>query len=131
REWVELSSPITAFLRECGVTGPGRMVTVDDLYSEWREWCQANGRDHPGTKWTFGRDLAAAVPHVTVSQRRMSGKVVRVYEGIGLVSRDVTRDNLLHARGPTIPTKSTSQSIEQIGRASCRERMILSFIAVA
>lgn len=112
RELVELSSPITAFLRECCVTGPGRMVTVDDLYSEWREWCQANGRDHPGTKWTFGRDLAAAVPHVTVSQRRMSGKVVRVYEGIGLVSRDVTRDNLLHARGPTIPTKSTSQSIE-------------------
>jgi len=114
------------------------MVTVDDLYSEWREWCQANGRDHPGTKWTFGRDLAAAAPHVTVSQRRMNGKVVRVYEGIGLVSRDVTRDTLLHAqgqnahydgivtmsrdvtrdnqpyaRGPSIATKSTYESTYQ------------------
>src|SRR5690606_29241429 len=70
--------------RERCTIGPGRMVSVDSLYDAWRQWCEANGRDHPGTKQTFGRDLAAAVPHLRVSQRRIGGRVVRVYEGIGL-----------------------------------------------
>lgn len=84
RELAELSSPIIAFLRERCTIGPGRMVSVDSLYDAWRQWCEENGRDHPGTKQAFGRDLAAALPHLRVSQRRLGGRLIRVYEGVGL-----------------------------------------------
>ena len=63
----------------------GRGVQVDDLYRVWTANCEKQGRDHPGTKQTFGRDLTAAVPGLTIAQPRDAyGVRVRYYEGIGL-----------------------------------------------
>lgn len=81
----DLGSPIGAFLRDRCCIGAGLGVRVDDLYTAWCDWCQQQGRDRPGTKQTFGRDLAAAVPGVCVEQPRTEdGGRVRYYQGVGL-----------------------------------------------
>ena len=65
-EMKDLSSPVGAFLRECCVVGPAYQAAVKDVYAAWCDWCKANGRDHPGTAATFGRDLRSAVPELKV-----------------------------------------------------------------
>jgi putative DNA primase/helicase len=83
-ELKDLSSPIGLFVRECCLVGPAHRVAVDDIYSAWCDWCKSNGRDHPGTKQTFGRDLRSALPEIRVVQRRDTTSVVRVYEGVSV-----------------------------------------------
>lgn len=81
-----LGSPISAFLKERCIVAPGLRVPADDLFSEWRNWCETNGRREPGTVQSFGRDLRAAVPSLKVTQPRIGGVRERCYEGIGLMS---------------------------------------------
>jgi putative DNA primase/helicase len=84
QELEDLGSPISAFIRErCRVT-PGATVEVKRIYSAWKNWCEAEGRDHPGTAQTFGRDLRAAVPGLKNTQPWVGDNRVRRYEGIGL-----------------------------------------------
>lgn len=97
RELMELSSPITAFVREMCIVGPAYRVPADDLYEAWRAWCEANGRENPGTKQSFGRDLHAALPNLRVVRPREDGQQRRWYEGIGLLRRDETRLSPLYA----------------------------------
>jgi putative DNA primase/helicase len=80
RQLEDLSSPVGAFVRDRCTVGPEQEVLVDELYEAWRSWCDDQGRDHPGTKATFGRDLHAAVPGVTTKGRRPDNR----YVGIGL-----------------------------------------------
>jgi phage/plasmid-associated DNA primase len=51
------------------------IVQVDrnELFKAWKKWCEAQGRDHAGTKVSFGRHLSAAFPGVKRSQPRVSG----------------------------------------------------------
>jgi putative DNA primase/helicase len=83
-EMDELGSPITAFVRETCTVKPDQRVYIDDLYRAWLVWCEQEGRDHPGTKSMFGRDLSAALPGVKVTQPRVNGSRLRMYEGIGI-----------------------------------------------
>jgi putative DNA primase/helicase len=83
-EMDELSSPIKAFLKDCCIVEPGRTVPVDELYGAWCKWCEQQGREHKGTKPSFGRDLGAAIPGLGQSQPRTTFGRVRVYEGVGL-----------------------------------------------
>ncbi len=88
RELEDLGSPIAAFVRDRCQLGPYE-VPVDALYDQWRAWCSDNGRDRPGTKQTFGRDLRAAVPGLSTRQPRDDERRARHYIGIGLgVERD-------------------------------------------
>jgi len=81
----DMASPITAFIDDRCLLGPEYSVAIDELFSAWKAWCEAHGRDHPGTMQTFGRDLRAARPEITVAQRRTSlSSRARFYEGIGL-----------------------------------------------
>jgi phage/plasmid-associated DNA primase len=80
----DLASPIGQFVKESCDVGPGRCALVSELFDAWRMWCEQNGREHPGTKQTFGRDLTAAIPGLKTSQPWVDGKKVRRYEGIGL-----------------------------------------------
>jgi len=82
-ELEDLLSPVAAFVRERCDVSPGNRVWVEDLYRAWREWCDLNGRDYPGTVQTFGRDLAAAVPSI---QTRRHSKAGRFVEGIELAT---------------------------------------------
>jgi putative DNA primase/helicase len=85
----DLSSPISAFLRERCIVGRHE-VPVDTLWSAWKTWCSEDNR-HPGTKAIFGRDLRAAVP--TLKKRRPradDGERDHVYQGLGLVNTTVS-----------------------------------------
>jgi len=85
QELEELSSPITAFLREHCLIEPGRTVGVDSLFEVWKKWCTDQNREHPGNKASFGKQLRAALPWLTKPKQEGSrGDRERMYEGIGL-----------------------------------------------
>lgn len=60
QEFEDLGSPIlhSRALR----LAPARVVETSTLFESWCEWSKQQGRDHPGTAQTFGRDLRAAFP---------------------------------------------------------------------
>ncbi|WAL64461.1 phage/plasmid primase, P4 family [Amycolatopsis cynarae] len=79
------ASPTSAFVRERCEVGAGHEVTVDELYQEWKDWCEDSGRERPGNKQAFGRNLGAVVPQVRRARPRGDGgKQVPTYRGIRL-----------------------------------------------
>jgi putative DNA primase/helicase len=84
QELADLSSPIGAFTRDRCEVGPGYAVETKLLYGAWCEWCASQGRDHPGTLQSFGRDLRAAVPGLSTTKPRRDGERLLMYEGISL-----------------------------------------------
>ena len=70
---VDQTSPIRAFVQEHCVIGEHAQADRDELFKAWKTWCEAQGRDHAGTKVSFGRQLSAAFPGVKRSQPRASG----------------------------------------------------------
>ena len=97
-ELEDLGSPMAAFVRDRWEVGAGRSVAVDTLYQAWRVWCEAHGRDHPGTAQTFGRDLRAVLPGIKGARPRHGGTRQRVYEGVGLAATTMPRP--ADQRGP-------------------------------
>jgi hypothetical protein len=97
----DLASPIGAFVRERCETGAAYTVGVEELFGAWQTWCAAQGRDHPGTKQSFGRDLRSALPELKIAQPRAGGERVRAYQGLRLKpisgARAGTRDSVLWA----------------------------------
>jgi putative DNA primase/helicase len=77
-----LASPVGAFVATCCVTGPACEVERSELFGAWKNWCEHQGREHPGDAATFGRNLRAAVPAIRGAQRRMGNDRVHVYQGI-------------------------------------------------
>jgi putative DNA primase/helicase len=84
QELEDLSSPVGAFIREKCEIKPGRSVEADLLFQTWCTWCKTQGRDHPGTVQSFGRDLRAACPGLGTSQIGPREGRRRFYTGIGL-----------------------------------------------
>jgi putative DNA primase/helicase len=83
----DLGSPISAFVRDACEVGSGLSIGVEELYGAWRAWCEAAGRDRPGSAQTFGRDLRATCPGLKVVRPRdQDGDRTRKYEGIRLRS---------------------------------------------
>ncbi len=85
QELEDLGSPIGAFVRETCVVDQGRNVSAAGLFAKWESWCKEQGRDHKGTRQSFGRDLRAAVPGLRVKNAGSDGDRERHYEGIGLI----------------------------------------------
>ncbi|MGB3921730.1 MAG: hypothetical protein WBL19_00395, partial [Minisyncoccia bacterium] len=79
----DLSSPVTAFVRERCVlgSGPDFRAHADALYRAWLAWCAADGRTNPSTKSIFLRDLSAAIPSIV---RRRGSLNVPFYDGIAV-----------------------------------------------
>jgi putative DNA primase/helicase len=83
RQLEDLSSPISAFLRDTCEVGP-HSVEVDRLWTAWKTWCEDDNR-HPGNKTVFGRDLRSAIPTVKRTRPREEGTArPYVYQGLGL-----------------------------------------------
>jgi putative DNA primase/helicase len=82
-EEIEASaSPVKSFVDERCVVAPGRRVDSDQLYSEWKQWCERNG--YPTSSQSeFGRRLSAAVPSAE-RKRATHGSRPWGYVGIGL-----------------------------------------------
>ncbi|MEW2608587.1 phage/plasmid primase, P4 family [Streptomyces sp. NPDC047916] len=77
-------SPTSAFLRERCSIGSDKTVSVALIYDTWRQWCLTGGREHPGTRETFGRNLLAAIPGLKRSRPYIAGVRVPTYVGVGL-----------------------------------------------
>jgi putative DNA primase/helicase len=78
-----LASPVAAFVREKCIIGD-KEVPIDDLYAAYKRWADDNGHSKK-SKQTFGRDLRAVVPSLSVKRLRdTSDHRHRTYVGIGL-----------------------------------------------
>ncbi len=84
QELEDLGSPISAFLRDRCRVEAGATIAAAQLYDAWKSWCATEGRDHPGTAQTFGRDLRAAVPGLKNTNNRVGDSRMRFYEGVNL-----------------------------------------------
>jgi putative DNA primase/helicase len=84
QELADLSSPINAFLRDNCAQGPEHSVNTKTLYAAWCRWCDEQGRDYPGNLQSFGRDLRAAVPGLSLVKPRIGGERQRMYQGLNL-----------------------------------------------
>jgi putative DNA primase/helicase len=84
RHLEDLSSPVGAFVRDLCEIGPAFQVDKDALFAAWKGWCLDEGRDRPGTKAVFTRDLRAAVPGVIPRRLDEGGKRRHVFQGIQL-----------------------------------------------
>ncbi len=92
KELRDIASPVGMFVREVCAVGPEWSVDVTDIYSAWCDWCRQHGRDHTGTEQTFGKDLRAAIPGLSVARPRTNGDRVRHYNGVGF-NPEVVRVN--------------------------------------
>ena len=84
QELADLSSPIGAFLRDQCTQGPEHAISAKLLYTAWCRWCDDQGRDYHGNQQSFGRDLRAAVPGLSLVQPRINGERQRMYQGVNL-----------------------------------------------
>lgn len=80
----DLSSPISAFVRDRCRVNANASVPADELWKAWRTWCE-DGNGHWGTKAVFGRDLRAAFPGVRKQRLWHGGDREFVYTGLRLV----------------------------------------------
>jgi putative DNA primase/helicase len=83
-QFKDLASPIAAFLRDCCDVGAAYTVETNQLFEAWCRWCSTQGREHPGNKQAFGRDLHASIPGLKVTQPRDGQDRQRFYQGIRL-----------------------------------------------
>jgi putative DNA primase/helicase len=80
----DLSSPVSAFVREKCEVGANKAVGTDALYDAYKKWCETN--EHPKSpKQVFGRDLRAVVQSVRLTQ---SGTAPRIRQYVGLSLRE-------------------------------------------
>ncbi|WP_174263772.1 phage/plasmid primase, P4 family [Hyphomicrobium sp. CS1BSMeth3] len=79
-----LGSPVAAFIKEKCTVGSGQTCQPERVFEAWKNWCANNGRREPGTVQSFGRDLRAAVPGLSVRRPRAGGSQQRMYEGISI-----------------------------------------------
>jgi putative DNA primase/helicase len=86
REMEELSSPISAFLRERCRRGDAERVETRRAWGAWEAWCRGRGQQ-PGTAQSFGRDLRSALPGLETKTARDpgDGQVLREYRGFRLL----------------------------------------------
>lgn len=85
QDLLEQTSPVRTFVSErCVIGGQEYTVDKDDLFKEWKLWCIEQGRDFPGTKISFGRQLSAAFAGIKRCQPRENGTRLNLYQGIRL-----------------------------------------------
>jgi putative DNA primase/helicase len=84
-----LTSPVMAFLDDVCEVGIGEEAAVDDLFNLWLVWCGRENRSYPGTKESFGQQLHAAVPSLSIVRKRIGKDRPRFYRGVGIRLRAV------------------------------------------
>lgn len=90
----DIASPVGEFVKDTCVVGAAHEILTNELYGAWKEWCQEHGRDHPGDRTAFGRNLTAAFHSIRTSNpttRGGCGVKVRWYLGIDLNPEEKAR----------------------------------------
>jgi putative DNA primase/helicase len=114
----DLSSPISAFIRDRCVVGSDYTVTVDALWLVWKSWCEGDNR-HPGTRAVFGRDLRAVVPTLKRARPRDANDREYTYAGIGL-----RRDYMAWNLGPLGPPDPEHTAALPLGPSGPRDQPV-------
>jgi len=86
QDMLDQTSPMRLFVSEKCVINAAAQCDRDELYKVWKLWCDDQGRDYPGTKIAFGRQLSAAFPAIKRCQPRATGTRLNLYEGIKIRS---------------------------------------------
>jgi putative DNA primase/helicase len=79
----DLASPVAAFAREQCEIAASHEISVNDLYAAYKTWAEDNGHSKK-SKQTFGRDLRAAIPSISMKRPRDRADRRRVYVGIDM-----------------------------------------------
>lgn len=77
-------SPVGEFVKERCQVGDKFTTEVEELYAEWKRWCETAGRKEAGTVNRFGIDLRAFLPCIRKERPRTSEGRITVYRGIRL-----------------------------------------------
>ena len=115
--WTENSTMIETFIKDCIVKDHSKWIPKHQVYQAYYSYCKASGKPakqdnvvHPVIQTTLG------IEH---SQKRIKGKVVRVYEGLAwnldnIIIRRLRYSNVTGESGfrHNRPTLSTPQSKE-------------------
>jgi putative DNA primase/helicase len=84
RQLMDLSSPISAFVRDRCLIDPDAEVDKDRLYKAYRDWCDERGY-HKHNLSVFSRDLYAAYPLIRpMKPTTPEGERTPIYAGIKL-----------------------------------------------
>lgn len=88
-QMADLSSPVSAFVRDYCIIGAEYQVEVGKLFKAWKAWCEDENQ-RPGDNAKFGRDLSACHPQIKKERPRdpLTGKRKQIYGGIGLLQSD-------------------------------------------
>jgi putative DNA primase/helicase len=79
----DITSPVGEFVRTCCQLDPAFTVSIREIFTAWKTWCDRAGRKHVGTEQMLGRDLLACVPTLRRTQPRdATGGRYRAYDGI-------------------------------------------------
>ncbi len=108
RQLEDLTSPVGAFVRDRCTIGAGLEAAKDELYGEWRDWCEAEGWSRPSSKSVFCRDLRAAFPLIRERRPRDGSERHRAFVGVGL-GKTVT-ETLDHPGPSASPASPARQS---------------------
>jgi len=84
RHLEDLASPVGAFVRDMCEVGAAFQVEKDLLWDAWKAWCFDEGRDKPGTKAVFARDLRATVPGLTPIRPRDGEERSHAWRGVNV-----------------------------------------------
>ncbi|MFD0117666.1 phage/plasmid primase, P4 family [Streptomyces sp. NPDC058320] len=80
-EYQAASDVLGRFLEERTITNPHGVVKARDLFTDWSDWCRANG-EQPGSEVSFAESMSAR----GVAKKRSSGG--QVYRGLMLAGRE-------------------------------------------
>jgi putative DNA primase/helicase len=79
----DLASPVAAFVREQCEIATNHEISVNDLYAAYKAWAEDNGHSKK-SKQTFGRDLRAVIPSISMKRPRDRADRYRIYVGIDM-----------------------------------------------
>ena len=105
-ELEDLGSPIRAFVRDRCEMKTGGEVECRLLFGAFQAWHAGQGSRYRGTIQTFGRDLRAAFPEISVMRQRDKDVRLRVYSGVRLQKEKNRRAAVV--RGPSRPVQKSS-----------------------
>lgn len=84
-ELAHLSNPLQAFIEERCEFGAEYETYTNEMFLQWRKWCEDEGRSAVGEKSTFVRNMRAACPQLrTTRPRNPAGKRMRAIAGVRL-----------------------------------------------
>jgi putative DNA primase/helicase len=91
KELMDISSPITAFMSDCVKlsSNANAYITKEELYAEYRQWCESQGQTFVEKQVIFGRNLRAAFPNLKSGKSRVNGALVNTYTGLEIKQRKI------------------------------------------